>query len=168
MSQPVLAISLFFHIVSTVLWIGGQIIMALLVWPEMRRVLKESPALYQLLNRLRQRFVPISWLALVVLVVTGLSQMTADPNYDGVMQITNEWSRVMLLKHLTIGLMVLSGLILQYGVVPALERTSLLVERGKGDPAEWERLRRREVRLTWLNVGLGVLILAFSTWAGSL
>lgn len=168
MSQPVLAISLFFHIVSTVLWIGGQIIMALLVWPEMRRVLKESPALYQLLNRLRQRFVPISWLALVVLVVTGLSQMTADPNYDGVMQITNEWSRVMLLKHLTIGLMVLSGLVLQYGIVPALERTSLLVERGKGDPAEWERLRRREVRLTWFNVGLGVLILAFSTWAGSL
>ncbi|MBL8156105.1 MAG: CopD family protein [Anaerolineae bacterium] len=168
MSQPVLAISLFFHIVSTVLWIGGQIIMALLVWPEMRRVLKESPALYQLLNRLRQRFVPMSWLALVVLVVTGLSQMTADPNYDGVMQITNEWSRVMLLKHLTIGLMVLSGLVLQYGVVPALERTSLLVERGKGDPAEWERLRRREVRLTWFNVGLGVLILAFSTWAGSL
>jgi uncharacterized membrane protein len=168
MSQPVLAISLFFHIVSTVLWIGGQIIMALLVWPEMRRVLKESPALYQLLNRLRQRFVPMSWLALVVLVVTGLSQMTADPNYDGVMQITNEWSRVMLLKHLTIGLMVVSGLVLQYGVVPALERTSLLVERGKGDAAEWERLRRREVRLTWFNVGLGVLILAFSTWAGSL
>ena len=50
----------------------------------------------------------------------------------------------------------------------ALQASSLLVERGKGDTEEWARLRRRELRLTWLNVVLGVLVLAFSAWAGAL
>jgi hypothetical protein len=110
----------------------------------------------------------MSNLAPAVLIVTGLTQMSLDPNYEGVLQITNTWSIIMLLKHLTIGGMVLCGLALQYGVAPALERASLLVERGKGDPTAWARLRRREVQLTWANVVLGVGVLAFSAWAGSL
>jgi uncharacterized membrane protein len=153
---------------STVVWIGGLVILSILVFPEARRALENQPALYTLLTGLRKRFAPMSNLALAVLIVTGLTQMSLDPNYDGVLQITNTWSVVMLLKHLTIGGMVLCGLVLQYGVVPALERVSLLVERGKGDPAEWARLRRREVQLTWVNVILGVGVLVFSAWAGSL
>jgi hypothetical protein len=61
--------------------------------------------------------------------------------------------------------MFLSGLALQYGIMPALERATLLAERGKGDPVAYARLRRTELRLTWLNIGLGVLVLAFSAWA---
>jgi uncharacterized membrane protein len=149
-------------------WIGGLVITSLLVWPEMRRVLQDQPALHHLLTRLRKRFTPWSNLALAVLIVTGLTQMSLDPNYDGVLQFDNMWSQVILSKHAVILLMVVVGVILQYGVVPALERASLLVERGKGDPAEWERLRRREVRLTWLNTALGIGVLALSAWAGSL
>lgn len=168
MSQPILAVSLFFHIIATVVWIGGLFTLVILVWPEMRRVLAENAPLYALLQRLRKRFIPLSNLSLAILIVTGLFQMTADPNYDGVMQFNNEWSRVMLLKHIAIVGMALSGLVLQYGVIPALERASLLAERGKGDPAEYTRLRQREVRLTWLNVGMGALVLAFSAWLTSI
>ncbi len=167
-NQTILAVSLFFHLMSTVIWIGGLVILSILVFPEARRVLENQPVLYRLLSRLRKRFTPLSNLALAVLIVTGLTQMSLDPNYNGILQFTNTWSVVMLLKHLTIIGMVVCGLILQYAVAPALERTSLLVERGKGDPEEWARLRRREVRLTWVNVILGVLVLAFSAWAGSL
>lgn len=168
MSQPVLAVSLFFHIVATVVWIGGLFTLTILVWPEMRRILAENPALFSLLQRLRKRFMPLSNLALATLIVTGLFQMTADPNYDGVMQFSNEWSKVMLLKHITIIGMAISGLALQYGVIPALERASLLAERGKGDNEEYAKLRQREVRLTWLNVGLGLLVLGFSAWVTSI
>lgn len=168
MSASTLALSLFFHIGATVIWIGGLLITVILVWPEMRRVLEENVALYQLLSRLRRRFYPISNLCLVVLVTTGLFQMTASPHYNGLMQFDNEWSQVMLLKHIAIVGMVIAGVILQYGVTPSLERTSLLLERGKGDVVQWQRLRRREVMLTWVNVGLGVLVLAFSAWATAL
>jgi uncharacterized membrane protein len=167
-NQTTLAVSLFFHITATTLWIGGLFLTLILVWPEVRRSLAESPALYTLLSRLRKRFAPLSNLALVVLVITGMFQMSADPNYDGLMQFENEWSRVLLLKHLAIVGMVICGALLQFGVTPALERASLLAERGKGDPAEWDKLRRREVRLTWVNAGLGALVLAFSVYAGTL
>ncbi len=168
MSQSILAISYFFHLIATVVWIGGLVTMTVMVWPETRRTLADNPAMLELLTRLRKRFVPLSNFSLVVLVITGFIQMSGDPNYDGVLQFDNEWSRVILLKHIAIIGMVTCGLILQLGVTPALERVGFLLERGKGDRAEWERLRRREVRLTWINVGLGVLVLAFTAWATSI
>ena len=168
MSQSLLAVSLFFHFLATIVWIGGIVTLTVLVWPEARRALQEHPSIYAFLSRLRKRFFPISNFALVVLIATGLSQMTADPNYTGVMEFDNEWSRIMLLKHIAIAGMALCGLILQYAVIPSLETATLLAERGKGDPTVYERLRRREVRLTWVNVALGIAVLGFSAWAGSL
>jgi uncharacterized membrane protein len=166
--QPILAVSYFFHLVATVVWIGGLVTLTLLVVPEAQRVLAENPALDRLFSRLRTRFLPLTHFSLVVLVVTGLIQMTADSNYRGVLQFTNTWTRVILLKHVAVAGMLICGLILQFGVMPGLERARLLSERGKGDPTEHERLRRRERRLTWVNLALGVLVLAFTAWATSI
>lgn len=167
-SNTILAISLFFHLLATVVWVGGLIVTALMVWPEVRRTLESSPALYTLLNRLRKRFMPWGNLSLAVLVVTGLIQMSLDENYGGFLDFSNDWSRVILLKHIALVGMIISGVLLQYTVIPSLERTSLLVERGKGDADAWAALRRREVQLTWVNVVLGIAVLGFSAWAGTL
>jgi uncharacterized membrane protein len=168
MSQPVLAISLFFHICATVIWIGGILIITLLVIPEVSRILAEQPTLYKTLYRLRKRFYPISNLSLVVLIVTGLSQMTADPNYDGLMQFNNTWSQVMLVKHILIVVMALIGLAIQFSIAPALERITLLLERGRGDSQEWQTLQRREKALTWLMIVFAILILMTSAWLSSI
>ncbi len=168
MNQPILAISLFFHLVATAIWIGGLILTVILVLPETRRAMQKSPSLLELLTRLRKRMTPLFNLSLAVLVTTGMFQMSLDSNYDGVMQITNEWSRVMLLKHIVIVGLVVAGVMLQFWVAPALERTALLVERGKGDAAALTRLHRRESLLSWVSAALGVLVLALSAWAGTL
>jgi putative copper export protein len=171
LSSESLALSLFVHLVSTALWIGGLLITMILVWPSARRALEESPALYRLLSRLRKRFYPISNLCLVALIVTGLFQMTASEYYDGFMTFDNTWSQIMLAKHVLIAFMALAGLALQYGVAPALERTSLLLEHGKGNTGtgqEWQALRQREVWLTWANGLLGVAVLGLSAWLGTL
>jgi uncharacterized membrane protein len=168
LSPSILALSYFFHLIATVIWLGGLATMTLLVWPEARRVLDQNPAMMQLLTRLRKRFGPLSNFSLIVLIATGLIQMSGDPNYDGVLQFDNEWSKVILLKHIAIFGMVVCGLVMQFQVTPALERVGMLLERGKGDPEEWERLRRREVRLTWVNVALGLLVLGFTAWATAL
>lgn len=167
-SQTILAIAYFFHLIATVVWVGGLVMLTILVWPEARRTLDSNPLLEPLLAGLRKRFMPLTNFSLVVLTVTGLVQMTGDPNYDGVLQFSNEWSRVILLKHIAIAGMFVCGLILQFSTIPALERASLLAERGKGDPAAWGRLRRTEVRLTWINVALSILVLAFTAWATAL
>jgi len=167
-TDQILAISLFFHLLATVIWVGGLILTTIMIWPEVRRTLQNKPELYTMTNRLRKRFTPLGNLSLAVLIFTGLVQMSLDENYKGFMDFSNTWSVVILLKHVAIIGMIASGAILQYGIFPALDRTSLMIERNKGDTATWESLRRRETLLTWANALLGIAVLAFSAWAGVL
>ena len=164
MSEAALAISLFFHIAATVIWIGGILLITFMVVPELNRVLAEQPALLQLLRRLRERFTVLGNLALAILVVTGVLQMSTDPNYEGLLSFSNRWSQVLLLKHILIIALAALGLMLQFGLAPALERTSLLLERGAGDADAWQTLRARERRLTLLIALLALAILAASAW----
>jgi uncharacterized membrane protein len=168
-TNQILAISLFFHLMATTIWIGGLVITSILVWPEAQRTLQQTPTLFSLLGRIRKRVTPLSNFSLAVLIVTGLTQMSLDSNYEGFLNFANTWSVVMVVKHLVIGAMIVVGIILQYAVFPALERMSLLVERGKSQ-AEGDliTLRQREIRLTWINVFLGIIVLALSAVAGSL
>lgn len=168
MSQAALAISLFFHILATVVWIGGILLITFLVVPQVNDLLEGQAALHQVLLRIRRRFAQVSNLSLVVLIVTGLMQMTADSNYDGLLRLDNPWSRVLLLKHLLIVVMAILGLALQWGLAPALERASLLVEREKDDDREWQRLHRNERRLTVMMALVAMLILATSAWLVSI
>ena len=171
MSNEILALSLFVHLTATAIWIGGLLMTMILVYPEVTRVLQGSPDLYQFLSRLRQRFYPISNLSLVALIVTGLFQMTANEYYDGLLTFDNTWSQVMLAKHILIVGMALVGLALQYGIAPALERNSLLLEKSKAQAnteAEFSKLRQREVILTWTLGLMGLAVLGMSAWLGAL
>lgn len=171
LSNEILALSLFVHLTATTIWIGGLLMTMILVYPGVVRVLQDSPALYQFLSLLRRRFYPISNLSLVALIVTGSFQMTASEYYDGFMSIDSLWSQVMLAKHVLIVVMALVGLALQYGVAPELERTSLLLEKGKGKDTtgdDFKSLRQREVWLTWTLGLMGLAILGMSAWLGAL
>ncbi len=171
MSNELLALSLFIHLIATAIWIGGLLMTMILVYPEVTRVLRDSPQLYQFLSRLRKRFYPISNLSLVALIVTGSFQMTANPNYDGLLTFDNQWSQVMLAKHILIIVMALVGLALQYGVAPALERTSILLENNKVQETtaqDYATLQQREIWLTWVLGLMGLGILGLSAWLGVL
>ncbi|MCL4249621.1 MAG: CopD family protein [Anaerolineae bacterium] len=168
MSPSLLALSYFIHLVATVVWIGGLVILTVLVIPEARRALAENPALLTLMTRLRKRFTPLSNLSLALLIATGMFQMAGDPNYQGMLQFNNQWSIAILLKHIAVIGMVAVGLVLQLVTIPALERATFMLERGKGNPADHERLRRHEVRLTWINLLLGIAVLGFTAWATAL
>lgn len=169
MNPLVLAISYFFHLVATIVWIGGLALLVLVVWPVAGRTLADDPARQAaFFGALRRRFDPLANLSLVVLVVTGLFQTSGDPNYGGMLIIDNDWSRAILLKHIAIAGMVVVGVILQLGIAPALERMALQRALGQPDPAESARLGRREQRLNALNLALGLVVLAFTAVATAL
>jgi uncharacterized membrane protein len=170
MIQWELALSYTLHLVATVVWIGGLVLLPLVVWPETRALISrsdQSGALLGLLDHLRKRFHLLSNFSLVVLIVTGLFQMDKNPHYDGLLQLTNDWTRAILLKHVAVLGMLVIGVVMQWGLVPALERASLLSQRGKGSP-DLERLQRRERRLTVLNCGLGITVLILTAIATSI
>jgi len=162
LSPSILAVSYFFHLIATVVWLGGLAVYVLLIFPE-GALLPDA-----LRARIRKRFLPLTNFSLVVLIFTGLTQMVGDPNYDGVLQFTNTWSLVILFKHVVIVGMLIAGGLIQWGIMPTLDRQSLLAQKNKQDDALIARLHEREVRLTWINVLLGALVLALTAWATAL
>ena len=167
MSDVLLAISFFLHLVATIVWLGGLLFMIVIVWPETRTLIAkqdQSGALLVLLDRLRKRFYPLANLSLVVLIVTGFFQLGKNPHYDGLLQFTNDWTRAILLKHVAILGMLVAGVLLQWRVMPALDRANLLVRRGKEAP-DLERLQRRERQLLAVSCILGIVVLFFTAVA---
>lgn len=161
-----LAAAYFLHLIATVVWLGGLVILGLLVWPEARRTLSDGDENRRFLLNLQRRFRPWANLSLLVLLGTGLLQMAADPHYEGLLAVGNTWSVAMLLKHLAFGGMVVVMLALQFGVAPAIERAALLAQ--KGQPEALAAAQHRERRLAGIMLGLGGLVLLFTAIATAL
>ena len=148
---------------ATVIWVGALAMLALLIIPISRRSLTPE-GFSNLLEALLRRLDPLAWLCLVVLVATGLIQMTGNPNYDGFLAVNTRWAVSILLKHLVFTGMVGVSAIITWWALPALRRQSLLRARGV-DPAEPVYDNRREVVLIRINFGLGLIVLALTALA---
>jgi uncharacterized membrane protein len=94
---PILiALSVWFHAVGTVLLIGHYLLLSLIYLP----VLEKNGG--ALLSEISKRSRPWMYLSLAIFMVTGIYLMFADPNYLGVGDFGNFWSIMMLIKHLLV------------------------------------------------------------------
>jgi uncharacterized membrane protein len=160
-----LAASFFFHLIATVVWIGGLVMMALVVWPSLRRALSDDAAFGRAVEAIEARLRPLSNLSLAVLVITGFVQMNANVNYKGFLNFDNVWAQAILFKHLSIIGMIGVGAVLNFGVQPALRRHALLAAAGAASQEEAAALRRRMNRLGRINLILGVVVLVLTAVA---
>lgn len=158
-----LALIYWLHMLATVLWIGGLAALIGLILPIAGRVL-EPEALAKLLEHIQRRLDPLGWFCLLVLVGTGMFQMSANPNYQGFFAIQNTWSAAILLKHgVFLGILAVSAWN-TWGALPALRRAVLRLAQGKTDP-QAEALRLRTQRLMQVNLGLAAIVLALTALA---
>ncbi|HLF25962.1 MAG TPA: CopD family protein [Anaerolineae bacterium] len=160
-----LAASFFLHLIATVVWIGGLVTMALVVWPGLRRAVREEAALAPIIETLDARFKPLANLSLAALIITGLIQMNASPLYNGLLNLSNVWAQAIFFKHISIIGMIGVGALMNFGVQPALQRHALLLAAGAADAAEAAHLHRRLNRLTQLNLALGIVVLVLTAIA---
>lgn len=132
------------HLVAAITWVGGMLFIALVVVPETRRL--EDPAMRRRLVRaLGRRFRTVGWIALGVLVATGL---------------WNLWLRPFLLEsprfHWKLGLVLLAlGLSLGHDVV-------LGPRAGAPDAAPAVRLWASWIARLNLLVALAVVLFGLS------
>lgn len=159
----VLALAFWLHMLATVVWIGGLSTLALLILPAAQRTL-DSSAYASFLEEINRRLDPIGWLSLAVLTATGLVQMGANPNYEGLFAFSSDWAQALLIKHLVFGGMIVVSGYLTWNLTPALQRAALRRARGQETP-EAEALQRRETQLTNLNLVLGVVVLLLTALA---
>ena len=167
MTTPVWALSIayWFHMLATVLWIGGLAALSLIVLPAARKVLEPQPYA-DLLAALQKRLDPLGWFSVVVLLTTGMIQMSAHPSYEGFLSIAGLWAGSILIKHILFGIMVLVSGYVTWGLLPALRQAALLQSRGKDLP-EQEKLQKREIFLLRLNLILGIFVLLLTAIARS-
>jgi len=165
MPTPYWALSVIYwlHLLATVVWIGGLAALALLVLPAANKTLEPRP-LAALLEVLQRRLDTLGWFCLVLLGVTGLFQMSANPNYQGFLAISNRWALAILLKHLAFGGMALISAYLTWGILPALRRMALLQAQGL-EAASLAALQRRNIWLLRLNLALAVIVLLLTAAA---
>jgi uncharacterized membrane protein len=158
-----LTIAFWLHMLATVVWIGGLAALSILVLPAARKALDAS-AYAALIESIQRRLDPLGWLCLLLLVATGLVQMSANPNYHGFLAISNQWAVAILIKHFVFAGMTAISAYLTWGLLPALRRAALLQARGQA-AAGAERMRGQELLLLRLNLILGFLVLALTALA---
>jgi len=167
MTTPVWALSIAYwlHMLATVLWIGGLASLSLIVLPAAHKVL-DPKTFTDFLAALQKRLDPLGWFSVVVLLASGMLQMSSNPNYEGFLAIRGLWASSILIKHILFGVMVLVSGYLTWGLLPSLRRTALLKAHGKASP-DIEKLRKREVLLLRLNLILGAFVLLLTAIARS-
>ena len=158
----ILALSYWFHLLATVIWLGGLALMALVAWPALRRGTLASNQWLAL----QQRFLPWANGSLVVLLITGFVQMTNDPNYAGFLVVDGLWAGAILVKHVAFAGMIVMGGYGQWSLYPAIDRARLLAEKRPSlAVVEQEKLSRREIRLLRLNLFFAGAVLLFTAVA---
>lgn len=151
------------HMLATVVWIGGLALLLLLVLPLVSRTLAQEQQVI-LLERIQTRFDPVIWLCLLLLIATGMFQMSANPNYSGFLAINNRWAVAILVKHVLFLGMVGINSVVTWLVLPGLKRVALKRQKGLEAP-EQTGLQRQELLLLRINLFLGICILGLTALA---
>jgi uncharacterized membrane protein len=164
-TTPYWALSLIYwlHMLATVAWIGGLAALSLVILPAARQALDDA-GYARLLSAVQRRLDPLGWISLLVLVGTGLFQMSASPNYVGFLGFGNRWAIAILVKHLVFFGMTGVSAYLTWGLMPKLGRIALRQAHGQPVP-EAARLQRLEISLLRLNLTLGLAVLALTALA---
>jgi uncharacterized membrane protein len=158
-----LTLAYWLHMLATVAWIGGLVALNYLFIPAARAGLA-AVDYSQLLDRIQRRLDPLGWFSLTVLVGTGLFQMIASPNYEGLLQVSNRWSQAILIKHIAFLAMTAVSAYLTWVLLPGLRRLALLHARGQ-EPSGMAELEKRERSLLRLNLILGIVVLGLTALA---
>lgn len=163
MSVPpwALTLSYWLHMLATVLWLGGLAAVVLLIHPAAQKL----PAQVRdtLLETAQRRLDPVGWFCLALLIGTGLMQMSASPQYEGFLAVTNSWAVAIFIKHIVFFGMAGVSAYLTWFSLPDLQRASLRQAAGK--EVDLAALHKRNLRFLQLNLFLGIIVLVLTAMA---
>lgn len=167
MATPVWALSIAYwlHMLATVLWIGGLTALSLIVLPAANKVLNPGD-FANLLAAMQKRLDPLAWFSVIVLLASGMLQMSSSPYYEGFLEIQGIWASSILIKHILFAIMVFISGYITWGLLPALRQAALLQAHGRDDH-NLQSLQNRETFFLRLNLFLGVLVLLMTAIARS-
>jgi putative copper export protein len=106
----------FLHDLFTAVWIGGMIIMALVILPVVKKKIGPGPEGKHLIELMKPRLSKLTYVSIIGLFVTGILLSNSSPLFDGFLSISNQYSVILSIKHILIASMVLIALFRSQGI----------------------------------------------------
>lgn len=156
-------VSVTIHVLAAMLWLGGLLFLAAVGAPVLRRV-EPASLRAELFERLGTQFRNVGWVAIAVLVVTGVANLYFRGLLNGeILGSFTFWSevygRALAIKLGTVITMVVLSAIHDFKIGPAASRAP------PGSP-EALRLRARSAWVARINAVVGVVLVAAAVRLG--
>ena len=146
----------FFHLLATVVWIGGMFYMDLILMPSITKI--DPGESGKLMGIIAKKFTITAWSAIIVLIITGVLKTPADMYFN----TSDEYGIYLLIKHVLIIGAIIIGLIITLVYVPGLKANS--PKPGEKPSAEFISYSKKIEHLSKTNLVLGILILICASW----
>lgn len=162
MRLVILSLSHFLHLLATVVWIGGIVMILLVMLPGAKAALESVPMVSRLMKEITKRFTPMANISILVLIVTGIVIVYYEKNFTGFLDFNNPWNIIMLLKHFLVASMIVihfyRGLILN----PKIGKLSSQINELQAAPSlssQVTKLQEFSLDLVKTNLVLGMIVL---------
>jgi uncharacterized membrane protein len=159
-------VSIYAHIIASVLWIGGMLFLGLVIVPIVR-TLQPPGSGAPLIRAVGRRFQPMAWVCIGILLVTGLINLEqwgyslldlVSPDL-----LDTEFGRVLAVKLSVVLAIIVLSTLHDFVLGPQLARSmEALALAGKRPPTSTALQRRRLSLLARLNALLALVVLALS------
>jgi len=157
--EIVTALIFWVHMLAAVVWIGGMVFNLLVVRPSMGVV--DLPQRLKLADNILRRFIPVVWISVGLLVLTGLL-MTLKRVASFEILLKTGYGNILILKLTVVAVMISIVASIRYSLLPRFES---LIDSQSND---LNKVLGQMVTLVKVNLVLGVLILLLAellVWA---
>lgn len=155
MANPIIfGIIRFLHDTFTAAWIGGLILMVIIILPTLKRFFNSMEEREKFLKMLQKRLNILVYISIIGLTVTGILLSKQAPNYQTAFSFANTYSILVSVKHILIILMVLITL-----------TKSLILDRLKTQNPTIMRIR---LIFIIINLVLGIAVLFLSGYSSAI
>ena len=153
-------IPIWLHIVAAAVWVGPQFFMFIVMVPAVRAIADRDTRL-RVLRLVTRRYAWLAWSALVILVLTGISNVFDHEDESGISVLNFDWrySWIFFTKMALVGFMIALTALHSFVVGP---RQMALAEQEEEDSEETARLRRSGIILSSVNL-LAALVIIFAS-----
>ncbi|MFQ6083389.1 MAG: hypothetical protein ACE5WD_08520 [Candidatus Aminicenantia bacterium] len=171
MNLIISSLSHFLHLLATVVWIGGIVMILLVILPGTKAALEPAPIVGRLMKNITKRFTPMANVSILVLIVTGIVITYSEKNFTVFLDFSNSWNTVMFLKHSFATLMIIIHFYRGLVLIPKIGRLSTQVNNSKESSSlssQIAKLQKFSLDLIKTNLVLGLIVLLLTGISSSL
>lgn len=156
MSELLLIVTTWVHLISAVVWIGGIFFILYVALPAAKQAI-EQPG--KIMGPISKRYVPMANISIVLIIVSGIIMSFASHNVSGLIALSSLWTQSLFVKVLIVCLMACIHFYRGLLLTPGIAR---LTSEG-GHAERIEKLQRLSLTLVNVNFILGTVVLLLTS-----